>query len=129
MLITTEEFKKYLTDMHEIIDVPETNNAGVVSQFLVNAITEYEATLADAEKILREINSRVRLIGFPLDFFGDEFEAVLPESDKKYKCALWVGMNGPEELRDDIKRFGFEPGDIDISLEQTGFLIMVNKGG
>jgi hypothetical protein len=123
------KFKQFLIDMHEVINQPKYNHAGTVSQFLVEGI-KHGATLSEAEKILREIESRVRLIGLPLHIYGEEYVSriPIPGNEKTFKYALWVGMNGPIEIKKDLEKFKLNPTDVDMSLEETGFLVAGQKG-
>ena len=63
-----EEMVSYLIRMHQIINLPEYNNCVIVTQYLVEMI-KLGISLPEANKMLREIKSRVYLIGLPLDFY------------------------------------------------------------
>ena len=108
--------------MHQIIDLPEYNNALVVSQHLMESIQQFSISLNTIEKILRRLQSRIYLVGLPLSFYKDwDYQARLPNSKYLYDYGLWVEMNGPEELEKIIQRAN---NIVDRSLKKTGFLFL-----
>jgi 5'(3')-deoxyribonucleotidase len=128
-----EKLNSYLIRMHQIINLPEYNNCGIVAQHLVEMMTEFGVSLPEANKLLREVKSRVYLIGLPLSFYKDndaktiwltepipisEYSAFIPGSKKTYAYGLWICMNGEEEYKNIIK----EIKNSDIELTNTGFL-------
>jgi hypothetical protein len=127
----TKDVLGYFGRMHQIIDLPEYNNAMIAGQYIMEAMTTYNMTLADIEDLLRELSSRVCLIGLPLSFFADcEPSCKVPEgysivpmlpNGKKFKYGLWVEMNGLDAL----KKLTEKLTDIDRSLKDTGFLCLL----
>jgi len=119
-----ETINKILLEMHEEIKFPTKNNAMAVAQYCSDMMNDHHVTLADIEQLLREMHSRVILIGIPLKIYGDKFISRRPNNDELYGFGLWVAMNGPEELKHDLQTFCLTDADIDISLENTGFLFI-----
>jgi len=120
--------KKRLEVLNGLIEAPQFNNAGVVGKTLVEAI-KLGASLPQAEKIFREMESRIRLIGLPMKIYSPSLcTSQLPERAETFEYGLWVAMNGPEELQETLKKFKLKPEDVDIGLEKTGFLIAGEDG-
>lgn len=127
----TKDILGYFGRMHQIIDLPEYNNAMIAGQYIMEAMTTYNMTLADIENLLRELSSRVYLIGLPLSFFaGCEPSCKVPEgysivpmlpNGKQVKYGLWVEMNGEDAL----KKLTEKLTDMDYSLKDTGFLCLL----
>lgn len=123
------DLKGYFSKMHDTINRPQYNNAAVVSQFIFEQLKEGR-TLSDCEKALREIGSRVHLIGLPLESFNKGLESFnkgglsskLPNSPKEFRYALWICMNGEDEVKELIE----DHDKVDQSLEKTGLLTVAS---
>lgn len=122
-----EEIINYFLTMHQILNIPEYNNAMIAGQYIMDAIKQYELTLPEIEKIFREMGSRVYLIGLPLSFFKNKYTFIpkLPNSDKSLKYGLWIEVDGPEFVHQVIEKYHL--ADVDRSLEETGFLCVDKK--
>ena len=135
--------KSTLKYILEIIDKPIYNNAGVVCQVIAGLMQKYDLTLPRAEQILRDLKSRVYLLGLPLRIYESDktkltlrkdlkpeeiphitgkYTAILPGRDERFEYALWVCMNGKEEVPKTLKSYELTFNDIDLTLEQTGLL-------
>ena len=130
-----EKLASYLIRMHQIIDLPEYNNCGIVAQHLIEMMTEFGVSLPEANNLLREVKSRVYLVGLPLSLYKGndvkiiwltksvpiaEYSVFIPGSKRTYAYGLWVCMNGEEEYKNIIE----EVKDVDIELKDTGFLCL-----
>lgn len=127
----TDEIIQYFARMHQILNLPEYNNAIIVGQYLIDAICDFKISLFDIETLFRKIESRVYLVGLPISFFSDSNEYVsrIPgdKNDRNLKYALWVEVNGKEALDrliEERKLF-----DIDREMKETGFLCKTIMGG
>lgn len=101
----------------QILDLPEYNNCAIAGQYIIELITEFGTSLPEIEQILRQLNSRVYLIGLSLPIFNNpKFTSKLPYCKKEYPYGLWIELNGKEALNK------FTATDTDISLKKTGFL-------
>ncbi len=140
--------KEVLKKMNKIIDQPQYNNAMVVAQTIMELMKNNEMTLSQAEQTLREMKSRVYLLGLPLHVFNSgktalalkkdikpencpppthKYISKLPDNDEFFQHALWVCMNGKKDVQDTIKNFKLKENDLDLTLERTGFLY-INEG-
>jgi len=117
-----------LKDINTIIDNPQYNNAGFVSQIIMDMMVEFPIKFADIEMLFRKMQSRVRLIGLPLKLYNGQYIAKRPNDETFYEYGLWVGMNGPEELAKLFKDSKLSEADIDVNLDKTGFLFMGKSG-
>lgn len=121
-----DDQKRHFLNMFEEIDIPSHNNAMVAADYITRAIKKFSLSLAEIEIILRELNSRVYLIGFPLSFYnkGDhKFVSRFPFQEKKLDFALWIEMNGSDAIDEILKEQGWTDDDVDRSLVKTGFLM------
>jgi hypothetical protein len=131
-----EKLASYLIRMHQIINLPEYNNCGIVAQHLMEMITEFGVSLPEANKMLREIKSRIYLVGLPVDFYKDgkviwltnfrskrDYSTFIPGNKKSYAYGLWVCMNGEDEYKSIIE----EIKNVDIELTSTGFLCLLEE--
>jgi hypothetical protein len=131
-----EKLASYLIRMHQIINLPEYNNCGIVAQHLMEMITEFGVSLPEANKMLREIKSRIYLVGLPVDLYKDgkviwltnfrskrDYSTFIPGSKKTYTYGLWVCMNGEDEYKSIIE----EIKNVDIELTSTGFLCLLEE--
>lgn len=124
------EQEMYFLRMIEIVDLPEYNNAMIISQYIVDAMKIYSLSLSDIENILRSLKSRIYLIGFPLSFYNTEkyiFISKLPKEDKNFEYALWIEVNGLDALESFLEDNGWTDNDVDRSLKNTGFLMLEEK--
>lgn len=121
-----EEHKQFFRGMCDKIDISQYNNAMEVSEYILKAIRDFGITLSEIEKILRAINSRVYLIGFPLSWYNTGDQKFKSRDLDKNNCnfALWVEVNGSDTLEEIIKKYKWTEQDIDRSLEKTGFLMV-----
>lgn len=124
------DFVYSLQKMNADINIQRNNNAGFASQVIVNQLSygsDFMLNLADAEQMLRDMNSRVFLLGLPLEFYkNDELEIFYPGTAKfqtGYKpYALWVCMNGKAEAEKMMIEQGFNAIDNMVRLHNCGFL-------
>ena len=134
-----ERLIEVLKELIEITKVPRYNNAGTVCQ-VVMQLVQNEHTLIEIEKTFRELDSKIHLIGLPLNIYesdkmelcivkgaeflinNDKYISMLPNSNEHHPFALWACMNGKDEVPETIKNFGLIDGQVDFSLEKTGFL-------
>lgn len=122
-----QEHKRHFLSMCEEIDIPSHNNAMVAADYITRAIKRFSLSLAEIEVILRKLNSRVYLIGFPLSFYnkGDhKFVSRFPFQEENLNFALWIEMNGSDSLEKILEEQGWTDDDVDRSLEKTGFLMV-----
>lgn len=126
MKVIKEEYKQFFREMCDKIDIPQYNNAMEVSEYVLRAIKNFRLSLPDIEKILREINSRVYLIGFPLSWYNTGDQEFVAKNLDKNNCdfALWIEVNGSDTLEDIIKKYKWTEQDIDRSLNKTGLLMI-----
>jgi len=122
-----EETLEYFSRMHQILDLGGYNNAMIAGQHFLELIKEHNMCLSEIEDTLREMDSRIYLIGLPLSYFKSEYtlSAKLPDSDKQYKYALWVELNGKDTVEDLLVRNSLT--DVDRSLNETGFLLISSE--
>ena len=131
--------------MHEYIDMPEYNNAALVSQFVFEAVKNGFSFL-DFENKLREKESRVYLIAKPFESYDKDSTKLLkvenpdvdididldnvtlglfhPTKEKEVLThGLYICMNGKEEADDMLYEFTI-PSWINKELLETstGFL-------
>lgn len=66
-------------------------------------------------------------MGFPLQVFKGDYVSKLPFDDTEQPYALWIGVNGLEGIKEDMRAFDLKPADTDLSLEKTGFLHQMNS--
>ena len=120
-----QDLKEYLIRMHQVINLPDYNNAMIVAQHILEAIEKFEITIFEFESALREVKSRVHLLGLPLRVFNQGYRSWLPpNANKDYPYALWICMNGFDEISKTLEDFKIEETDIDKNLSKTGFLIV-----
>jgi hypothetical protein len=128
-----EKLNSYLIRMHQIINLPEYNNCGIVAQHLMEMISDFGISLPEANKLLREIKSRVYLVGLPLEYYrggevmwlskpipNSNYSTMIPGSSKVYDHGLWVCMNGEAEYKNIIEKVK----NVDVELTNTGFLCL-----
>jgi len=105
-----------------LIKNPEYNNAGSVSQVIVNAcnaLGRFDFTLF--EDRLRKVKSRVFLIGRPMSLFPG-FKSKVPKLPMEFPYAMWICMNGQEERDATVAKDGIEPVEMREILILTGLL-------
>jgi len=121
------ELKEYLLRMHQIIDIQEYNNAMILGQYIMELVKDHDILFPEIESALREMKSRVYLIGLPMYFFKGEYElqSKLPNSSEIFEYALWIEVNGENVLNSFIERNNFT--SIDRTLKKTGFLMLAQN--
>lgn len=115
-------FEKYISTINNLINFPELNNAAAIGQIIIDMITELKTDLPTIETALRKSNSKIYLVGLPLKFYGPNYSAIFPKQTKCFDFALWIGLNGPEEITHLLEKNNISLDDTDISLLNTGFL-------
>ena len=134
-----ELLQTVLEGLLKMINIQAYNNAMNVCQVAMQLVKDHNYTLPEMEQGLRELDSRVFMLGLPLHIFNgdkthlnivkgsehlvtsDEHISILPNSDKRYEYALWVCMNGKDEIEKTLDQFHLTFSEVDISLERTGF--------
>ena len=126
-MVEEKEISHYFVRMHQVLSLPEYNNATIVGQYLMDAICDFKISLFYIETLFRKMESRVYLVGFPISFFTDtdEYVSRVPGVEGNLKYALWVEVNGKTALDRLIAEKKLV--DIDWKMEQTGFLCVLNK--
>jgi hypothetical protein len=123
-----ERMKYALQKMETEINIRENNNAGFVSQVIVNNLANQWINLADVEVMLREQSSRVFLLALPVEVYGDGFETFFPGRPQNdtgyYPYALWVCMNGRAEAEKTMMEHGLNSVDNQVRLHSCGFLTL-----
>lgn len=119
--------KEQLQKMNQRIDDHDKNNAQYVAKVLINEINSGNGTLARAEQILREINSRVFLIALPIEIFMNRYDSILPNQIDKMHYALWICMNGKRQAQIQLSKNKISEVDNMVQLHSYGFLCAKNK--
>lgn len=117
--MTQDEIDKRLLDADKVWTVPAVT---VAVMSILEAREDY--TLVDIERRLRELESRVYLIGMPM---CDAPTGVVSMRPPKFKSLarywIWFGLNGEEEARNELANLGISAGDNLRRLKHTGMLI------
>lgn len=117
------KLEKALELIEMLIQLPQYANAGVVAQVLLNVFIEIgRSNLAEVEQLLRGRDSSLHLLAMPVDFFGDQYKAYLPDISADLEHALWVCMNGQDEATATLSEHGITQVQNAANLENCGFL-------
>jgi len=118
------ELTQYLLRMHQIINIQDYNNAMIAGQHIMELVNDHNVSFPEIESALREMNSRVYLIGLPMYFFQGEYklQSKLPRSSEIFEYVLWIELNGKEKFKEFLDKNNFT--SIDKTLKKTGFLML-----
>lgn len=118
--------EKSLDLMDMVISEPKYNHAGVVAQVLVDVFRKIGLSNFDeVENMLRARKSRVFLVAVPIGYFGDQYMAKVSEMDVNLEYALWVCMNGENEVKEALSEHRVTADDNMRNLRNCGFLVPV----
>jgi len=121
------ETKMMITERLQEAD--KTWNSGILSQTIIELINEYpELNLLDIEDELRKFSRTTYLVAWPKDqcSFIINGRNVFPRNIKlePVDYALWVCVNGPNDMIETVERFGLTIKQNREALRMAGFNMM-----